>query len=46
MMPLNINSAGCTAGGCVTQSGYQQVNFEQTNFIAYYHSTNIISQQV
>ena len=27
MMPLNINSAGCTAGGCVTQSGYQQVNF-------------------
>ena len=28
MMPLNINSAGCTAGGCVTQSGYQQTNFD------------------
>lgn len=48
MMPLNINSAGCTAGGCVTQSGYQQTNFDQASFIAYNHKTTptIISQQV
>lgn len=47
MMPLNINAAGCTAYGCVTQSGYQQLNFDTTNFVAYnYYSSGPISQQV
>ena len=27
-MPLNINAGGCSALGCVTQSGYQQTNFD------------------
>ena len=48
MMPLNINSAGCSALGCVTQSGYQQTNFDSVNFIAYNHKTTptIVSQQI
>ena len=47
-MPLNINAAGCTAYGCATQSGYQQINFDEVNFIAYnnYNTPSIISQQV
>lgn len=47
MMPLNINAAGCSTYGCVTQSGYQQTNFDMANFIAYNHKTTptIISQQ-
>lgn len=47
-MPLNINAAGCSAYGCVTQSGYQQINFDTVNFAAYnnYNSPSIISQQV
>jgi hypothetical protein len=28
LMPLNINAGGCTAYGCATQSGYQQINFD------------------
>lgn len=48
MMPLSINAAGCTAYGCVTQSGYQQLNFDFVNFIAYnnINSPGVISQQV
>lgn len=43
-MPLVINAAGCTAYGCVTQSGYQQNNFERVIFTA---STTVpINQQV
>lgn len=47
MMPVGINAAGCTAYGCVTQSGYQQTNFDSISFIAYnYYSTGPICQQV
>lgn len=48
IMPLNINAAGCAAHGCVTQSGYQQLNFDPVTFVAYNHwgSPSIISQQV
>lgn len=35
MLPLNINAAGCTAYGCVTQSGYQQINWDTVTLIAY-----------
>ena len=35
IMPLNINAAGCTALGCVTQSGYQQTNWDLATLIAY-----------
>lgn len=47
-MPLNINAAGCTALGCITQSGYQQTNFDTVNFIAYSNRSapTIVSQQV
>jgi hypothetical protein len=47
-MPLNINAAGCTAYGCVTQSGYQQINFDSVALVAYNNAgtNNIISQQV
>lgn len=34
-MPLGINAAGCTALGCASQSGFQQVNFDTVNIIAY-----------
>lgn len=49
MMPLNINAAGCLALGCVTQSGYQQTNFDDlVNIIVYNHysSPSIIAQQM
>lgn len=34
-MPLGINTAGCAALGCASQSGFQQVNFDTINMIAY-----------
>jgi hypothetical protein len=48
MMPLNINSAGCSAYGCITQSGYQQLNFDPVTFVAYnnFNANSAISQQV
>lgn len=48
MMPLNIDSTGCSTYGCATQSGYQQTNFDLVNLVAYnnYNTMNIVSQQV
>lgn len=49
IMPLDINLAGCTAGGCASKSGFQQVNFETINIIAYTNPSvgpSIASQQV
>lgn len=47
MMPLGIDAAGCSAYGCVTQSGYQQTNFDSIAFTAYnVYSNGPICQQV
>jgi hypothetical protein len=48
MMPLNIGSTGCNALGCVTQSGYQQTNFDITYFTAINNisTTTVIAQQI
>jgi len=48
MMPLNINAAGCTALGCTSQSGYQQINFDTANIVVYsnYVSPGLIGQQI
>ena len=47
MMPLNINTCG---GGCPTQSGYLQTNFDNINMIAYNNINTsppgIIGQQI
>lgn len=48
-MPLGINSAGCRAGGCASQSGFQQVNFESINMIVYSNPAigpSVVNQQV
>jgi len=47
MMPLGIDAAGCTAHGCVTMSGYQQINFDTANFVSYNNigSPSIVYQQ-
>lgn len=34
-MPLGISVGGCAALGCASQSGFQQVNFDTVNMIAY-----------
>ncbi len=49
IMPIGINLAGCTAGGCASQSGFQQVNFESFNIIVYSNPAigpTVINQQV
>lgn len=48
-MPLVINPTGCGLYNlCVTQSGYQQLNYDTVNFALYnnYNSPSIIAQQV
>lgn len=47
-MPLGINGAGCTAGGCASQSGFHQVNFELINMIAYSNPAtgSVVNHQV
>ena len=48
-MPLGINPTGCTAGGCASQSGFQQVNFETINIVVYSNPAvgpGIVNQQV
>lgn len=48
MMPLSINAAGCTALGCVTQSGYQQTNFDPTYLTVFnnYNTPNVVAHQI
>jgi hypothetical protein len=48
IMPLDISGAGCSAQGCATQSGFQQLNFDLINLIAYStsNSNSPFNQQV
>ncbi len=49
VMPLDINSAGCTALGCASQAGFQQVNFELINMQVFSNRTtasSIVNHQV